>query len=201
MNIIEKKDIAKRLFSQKKILRSKELITGGLHAEEIKRLLEIDFLQKLGRGLYILSGSQISSYISFAEVTIQVPNAVICLNSALIFHDIGTQNPHSVWFAIPNRNAQPKVSSVSIRTFRFSKEAYSQGIETHRIDGINVKIYSIAKTVADCFKYRNVIGLEAALEALKDIIQNKRASIENISHFAGICRVTKIIKPYIEAIL
>jgi len=201
MSIKEIKNITKKVFSKNKIIKAKEFVENGLHPEEIKKLLKNEYIQKVGRGLYILANKKISSFYPFAVIALQVPKSVICLNSALLFHDIGTQIPHSTWFAIPNRNAHPRIAELSVRIFRFSKDAYSKGIEVHSIEGVDVKIYSIAKTIADCFKYRNVIGLDVALEALKDVVQNKKIKIDDLIYAAEICRVRKIMRPYIEALL
>lgn len=189
------------ILSQNVIISSKQLTSEGIHRETIRRLLETGEIMSIGRGLY--SSSQFTPDENFASTVAQkmVPKGVICLLSALSFHEIGTQNPSDTWIAVPRGTRIPGISEYAIQISLFSGEAYSSGIEEHTVDGVVIRVYSIAKTIADCFKYRNKIGLDVAIEALKDVIQNKRTSIEEILHFAKICRVEKVIKPYMESLV
>ena len=139
--------------------------------------------------------------MGLAQVSKRVPHGVICLLSALQFHDIGTQSPFEVWVAIDQKAAEPKIDYPPIRIVRFSGKALSEGIENHQIEGVEVKIYNKAKTIADCFKFRNKIGLDIALEALKDSRQRKLCTNDQIWEYAKLCRVSNIMKPYLEAML
>ena len=128
-----------------------------------------------------------------------VPKGVICLLSALRFHDLTTQAPHEIWIAIDRKTRLPVNKALPIRFVRFSGPALIEGVESHIIDGIPVAIYQPAKTVADCFKYRNKIGLDVALEALKDCLRNRRCQADTLWRFAKICRVSNVMRPYLEA--
>jgi len=131
----------------------------------------------------------------------RVPNGVFCLLSALVFHQFTTQNPHELWIAIPNKAWRPQVDYPPVRYITMSGEALDNGIETHCIDGVDIRVYSAAKTVADCFKFRNRVGLDVAIEALKEGWRHKKFTIDELMRFAEICRVTKVIQPYAETIV
>jgi predicted transcriptional regulator of viral defense system len=126
-----------------------------------------------------------------------VPQGVICLLSALQFHDIGTQSPFEVWMAIGHKSWRPKLKYPPLRIVRFSAAALTEGVEEHRIGNVPVKVYNPAKTVADCFKYRNKVGLDVALEALRDCLQNKKCTHEQLWRYAKVCRVTNAMRPYL----
>lgn len=128
------------------------------------------------------------------------PKGTICLLSALRFHEIGTQVPHKVWIALDRRAATPRLEQPKIQVVRFSGFALTEGIESHTIAGVHVRIYNPAKTIADCFKYRNKLGLEVALEALKEGLRSRKASMDELWKYAKICRVAKIMQPYMEAL-
>lgn len=189
------------ILSQSVIISSKQLSSEGIHRETIRRLLETGDIISIARGLY--SSSQFIPDENFSFLVAQkiAPKGIICLLSALSFHEIGTQNPSDIWIAVPRGTRIPTVSEYPIQISLFSGEAYSSGIEEHTADGVVVRVYSIAKTIPDCFKYRNKIGLDVAIEALKDVIRNKRTSINEILHFARICRVEKVMKPYMESLV
>jgi len=157
-------------------------------------------VERVGRGLYRLAQAETSEYITLAEAAKLVPNGVVCLLSALSFHGLTTQIPHEVWMAIDVKARRPKVAGVPLRIVRFSGKALTAGVEIHRIDGVPVKITCLAKTVADCFKYRNKIGLDVALEALRECRRQRKCSLEDLWHYAKICRVANVMKPYLEAI-
>jgi len=129
----------------------------------------------MGRGVYMLPNARISGNFSLAEVAKKVPRGIICLLSALRFHDIGTQSPSEVWIALDRKSARPQVETPRLRVMRFSEAAFSSGVETHKIDGVNVRVYCPAKTIADCFEYRNKIGLDVAIEALRECRRNASA--------------------------
>jgi predicted transcriptional regulator of viral defense system len=153
------------------------------------------------RGLYRLASVDLSSNLDLVQVAMKIPKGVICLISALSFQNLTTQIPHQVYIALPNYSEKPRLEYPPIRIFWLSEKAYSAGIEDHNLDGIIVKIYRIEKTVADCFKFRNKIGLDVALEALREYRKSEAFSIETLLNYARIDRVERVIKPYLEAIL
>jgi predicted transcriptional regulator of viral defense system len=136
----------------------------------------------------------------YAEVAKRVPQATLCLLSALVFHEITTQSPASVWIALSKGARTPALASPSLRIVRLSGPSLAEGIDKHQVEGVTVRVYSAAKTVADCFKFRNKIGLDVAIEALKDCLRQKRASIDEIYRYAKVCRVSNVIRPYMEAL-
>jgi predicted transcriptional regulator of viral defense system len=189
------------LFSIKAIVKAWELTEKGINPAQIQRLVKNGKLVQPSRGIYMVPDSEITEHHSILEVQLKVDKGVICLLSALHFHDIGTQLPYSVWIAIPRNAKIPKIVTPRIEVMKFSEPSYSEGITTENIEGVQIKIYSAAKTVADCFKYRNKIGLDVALEALRDVIQRKIASTDEILKYAQICRVKNVIMPYMEAMV
>jgi predicted transcriptional regulator of viral defense system len=159
-------------------------------------------LRRIGRGLYTLPNHEWSESHSLAEVAKAVPSGVVCLLSALRFHDIGTQSPFEVWVAIPRDKAGvPRAKSVQVRVLKFSNGSYTDGIELYRIENTEVRVYGIAKTVADCWRFRNKIGVDVALEALRDVITNRRASLDDLRRFGQAGRVWNVMRPYVEAIV
>jgi predicted transcriptional regulator of viral defense system len=178
-----------------------EVRSEEIHHEYLRQLCREGKLVREGRGLYSLPDADVTVHHGLAQASKAIPKGVICLLSALRFHEIGTQAPHEVWIAIDRRAARPRVEHPRMRIVRFSGKALTEGIEERRVEGVPVKIYNPAKTVADCFKYRNKIGLDVALEALRDVIRERKSSTDELWRYAKICRVTKIIRPYMEAIL
>lgn len=189
-----------RLARQKGILRVRDLKERGIHPEYLRRLRAAGVLQRSGRGLYLLANGDYSANITLLEATRRVPHGVICLLSALRFHEIGTQLPHEVWMMINRRAALPRIDYPRVRFFRASGDAFEAGVERRRIDRAEVAIYCVGKTVADCFKYRHKIGLDVALEALRDCLRGKRATVDDLSKYARICRVERVMRPYLEAL-
>lgn len=183
------------------IIRPRDLDEIGVSRQYLHVLYEQNRVERIGRGLYTLPEHDFSAHASLAETAKRVPNGVVCLLSALNYYEIGTQLPFEVWLAIEGTSWMPQVDYPPLRVMRFSGEAYTYGIETHTIENVPVKIYSIAKTVADTFKYRYKIGLDVALEALKDVIRNKRCTVDDIWRASKICRVKNVIRPYIEALV
>jgi len=189
------------LARQRGVLRPRDLQEQAIPREYLRRLTHKGLLEKVGRGLYMLPGAEISEMHSLAEAAKRVPHGVVCLLSALRFHDLTTQNPHQVWIAIDVDARAPRPNNVPLRLVRFSGPALRSFIEEHNIEGVPVRVYGPAKTVADCFKFRNKIGLDIAIEALKDCWQQRKATIDEIWAAAKICRVTTIIRPYLESIV
>ncbi|MBU4484967.1 transcriptional regulator, partial [bacterium] len=170
----------------------------GIAREYLCRLHREGVLERPERGLYILPDKDFGEHQSIAQACKKVPGGIICLLSALRFHEIGTQSPFEIWMAIDNKARTPQVKSISLHIVRFSGKAFKEGIETHNIKGIKVKVYKPAKTVVDCFKYRNKIGLDVAIEALRECWRAKKCSIDEIWHYAKQCRVSNVIRPYME---
>lgn len=181
------------------VLRVRDLTSRGIHPEYLRRLCQKGLLMRMGRGLYVPTDSRASEHHSLAEASKWVPHGVACLLTALQFHNIGTQAPFEVWMALDRRAAHPYIKYPPLRIVRFSGKAYTEGIEEHVIEGVPVRVYSPAKTVVDCFKYRNKIGIDVALEALRDCRRQRKCTMDQIWHYGRICRVTKVMKPYLEA--
>jgi predicted transcriptional regulator of viral defense system len=182
------------------ILRVKDLREKGINPEYLRRLCGKGKIKRISKGLYIHPDIEISSNIGLAQAAKRVPHGVICLLSALQFHDIGTQSPHEVWIALGRDVRRPLFDYPPLRITRFSGKAFNEGVEKHLVEGVTVRIYDPAKTVADCFKYRNKIGLDVAIEALRDCIKSKKCTYAGLWKYANICRVTNIMKPYLESI-
>jgi predicted transcriptional regulator of viral defense system len=152
------------------------------------------------RGIYTLPDAAVTERHSYAEVSKRVPEAILCLLSALAFHGFTTQSPASVWIALGKGARKPAILSPSLRVVRLTEPSLCEGVEEHTVEGVPVRVYSAAKTVADCFKFRNKIGLDVAIEALKDSLSQKKATINYIYRYAKICRVSNVIRPYMEAL-
>lgn len=183
-----------------KVLRSTELSDRGIPRVVLTRLTRVGKLVRIGRGLYALPNRPISENESLLEVATRSSQGVFCLLTALRFHKLTTQSPFEIWLAIPNKAQPPKIDSLNLRIIRLSKEALKEGIETHVQDGVSLRVYCIAKTIADCFKFRNKIGLDVALEALQEAWRGKRVQMDELWYYARICKVEKIIRPYIESL-
>ena len=182
------------------IVRPRDIEKMGIPREYLLRLQRKGKLHRTGRGMYTLPDAAITERHSYAEVAKQVPEGVLCLLSALVFHALTTQNPASVWIALGRGARKPAFTSPSLKVVRLSGQSLTEGIELYTVEGVPVRVYSAAKTVADCFKFRNKIGLDVAMEALKDCVRQKKASVDDIYHYAKICRVSKVILPYLEAL-
>lgn len=186
--------------SQHGIVRPRDIEAMGLPREYLLRLHRQGKVVRSGRGLYSLPDAAITERHSFAEVARRVPGSVFCLLSALAFHEITTQSPASVWIALPKGARRPAISTPSLRVVRLSGPSLTEGIENHKVEGVPIRVYSVAKTVADCFKFRNKVGLDVAIEALKDALREKKATVNEIYRYAKVCRVGNVIRPYMEAL-
>ena len=185
---------------KKKLFRISEATRAGLHPEAIRRLTSRGQLTRVGRGLYALSSLEPTEHHTLAEVATRVPNGVVCLLTALRFHGMGTQNPRDVWLAVDRRAGVPRIDFTPTRIIRMSTAAISTGIEERTIDGVRVRITSPARTVVDCFKFRNRIGIDVAVEALKDYRRLRKGSVDSIWQQAGRLRMSKVMRPYWDAI-
>jgi predicted transcriptional regulator of viral defense system len=182
------------------VFRLKEAKALGLHSEQVRRLVSEGELRRLGRGLYAPTSAEPSEYHTLAEVAKRVPRGIVCLLTALRFHALGTQHPRQVWLAVDRRAAIPKLDVAPVRIVRMSGPALVAGIEEHRIEGVTVRITNPARTVVDCFKFRNKIGVDVAVEALRDYRRLKKGTVDELWHQADQLRMTRVIRPYWDAI-
>ena len=188
------------LASQKGLLRASDLDAIDAPRVVLTRLIAAGLLDRVGRGLYRLPGHPISEHEGLMVVATKAPQAVFCLLTALQFHGLTTQLPRQVWIAMPRGSHVPRVDYPPIKMVQMTGAVYTAGIEEHLRDGVTLRVYSAAKTVADCFKHRNKIGLEVALEALKDARAKRMASADDLWRYAKVCRVANVMRPYLEAI-
>lgn len=188
------------LARQKGLLRASDLVAIDAPRIVLTRLTAAGLLEKVGRGLYRLPSHQGSEHEGLAAIATKVPQAVFCLLSALQFHELTTQLPRQIWIAMPRGSHLPRIEYPPIRMVQMSGEVYTAGIEYYLRDGVELRVYSAAKTVVDCFKHRNKIGVDVALEALKDLRARRMASVDELWRYAKICRVTHVMRPYLEAI-
>jgi len=188
------------LARHRRVLRAADVREQGWSPQLLIRLHQAGKLHRLGRGLYGLPDAEITEHQTLIEVCQRVPKAVLCLLSALQFHEIGTQLPHEVWIALPEGTQAPALSYPKLRITRLRGAAYSDGIQTVTEQGVPIRVYSAAKTLTDCFKFRNKIGLDVALEALKDAWSSRKVTMDELSHFAKINRVERVMQPYLEAV-
>ena len=182
------------------VVRPRDLEAAGVPGGSLSQLARRGLLEKLGRGLYTLPDAVPSEHRSLAEVSKRTPRGVICLLSALRFHGLTTQTPPEVWLAIGPKDRAPRQDGVLLRIVRVSGEAREAGIETHVVEGVPVRIYGVARTVADCFKFRNKIGIDVAVEALRDCLERRRCTTDELSEYARVCRVSRVMRPYMEAL-
>jgi len=182
-------------------LRMAQAIKEGIARRTLYRLVDEGKLERISRGVYRLADLPEISYPDLVTVSLRAPKSVICLVSALSFHELTTQVPHSVWIAIPRNSRAPRIDYPPISWVEFSGHAYESGIEVHSLDGVAVRVYGSEKTVADCFKYRNKIGMDVVLEALNFYLRSNKRDIDSLLYFARICRVSTIMKPYLEALM
>ena len=189
-----------RLARARKLLRARDVTQKGLPTITLTRLVQTGKLERIARGLYGLPGATVSEHRSLAEVSARVPKGVVCLLSALRVHEIGTQAPFEVWIAIPQHMVAPRLDQPAIRVVRMSDQALADGVERRIIDGVKVPVFTAARTVVDCFKFRNKIGLEVALEALRDGWSRRKFTLDDLWRHAISGRVANVMRPYIEAI-
>ena len=188
------------LFQGATVLRSRDLEERGLTRTRIREAVDASVLERVGRGLYTLPGAELTEHHSMVQATRRVPGAAICLLSALRFHDLTSQNPHEVWLAIGPKDRLPQKGNPPIKIVRFGAEKFPLGLETHEIEGVELKVYSVARTVVDLFRYRNKIGIDVALEALKEGWRERRFTLKEINQIAMRCRMVQVMKPYLESL-
>ncbi|MEJ8858622.1 type IV toxin-antitoxin system AbiEi family antitoxin domain-containing protein [Variovorax robiniae] len=189
------------LADQQPLLRARDLAEHGLPTMALSRLVAAGRIERVARGVYSLPGRTLSEHRSLAEVAIRVPQGIVCLLSALRVHGLGTQAPFEVWIAIPRNSPTPKLDQPALRAIRMSGPALSEGVELIEIDGVSVPVFNAAKTIADCFKFRNKIGLDVTLEALRDGWAQRKVTIDALGHYATIDRVSNVMRPYLESVI
>jgi len=183
------------------ILRPRDLDQYGIRKEYLWHLWKMGIIERVGRGLYRFPDAPITEHHTLAEAAKRVPKGVVCLLSALQYNGITTQAPFQVWIAIERKAWRPRDDYPAIRIVRFSGRAFTEGRKIHRIGCVDVQVYEPAKTVADCFKYRNKVGLDVALEALRECWRNRLCTMDDLWRYAKICRVQKVMRPYMESLV
>jgi predicted transcriptional regulator of viral defense system len=183
------------------IITARDAGRAGIHSQQITRLLEHGVLERVSRGQYRLAERSVTEHHSLVIAAKAVPRGVICLLSALGFHGIGTQLPAQIWIAMERRARAPAARQLPLKIVHFSGAAFTEGIESHRIEGEIVRVYSVAKTLADLFKHRNKVGLDVALEALREAWRERKFTVEALDRAARVCRVERVIRPYVEALV
>ena len=181
------------------VIRARELDDLGISRVYLTRLVRDGRLERISRGLYHLPESDITRHFTLVQAAKRVPSGVICMLSALSFHNFTSQLPHQVWIAIERGKWESGIRDLPLKFFEFSGKAFHEGIETHIVQGVVVRVYHPAKTVADCFKYRNKIGLDVALEALREGQRERKYTSEDLWYYARVCRVANVMRPYLEA--
>lgn len=193
-------NVVLRVAKRKGIVRPKDLAAMKIPRVHLSRLTEKGLLVHLARGLYAPASFEMTEHHSLAEACSRVPRGVVCLLSALQFHGLTTQLPREVWLALEGTTRLPRGHGLPLRFVRFSGKAFTEGVENPTIEGVKVRVTNPAKTVADCFKFRNKIGLDVALEALRDCWRQKKATMDDLWYCAQLCRVSNVIRPYMESL-
>ena len=178
-----------------------DAVRAGVHRDTLRVMVERGGLEKLSRGLYRLIDSPTPMHPDLAAVAVKVPQGVICLISALAYHELTTQIPHEVYLAIDRNSEPPRIDFPPVRTFRFSGSAFTEGVERHQVNSVTLRVYSREKTIADCFKFRNKIGLDTCVEALRRYRESRGFNPDALLIFAAICHVKQVMRPHIEAVL
>ncbi len=194
------KNQAIRLIEKLGLARPRDLEQHGISRSLLSRLVKEGLIIRQARGIYVAARHAPTEAHSLAQVAKRVPEAVFCLFTALRFHELTTQSAAEVWIALPEKARHPCLDYPRLRVARFSGPALIEGVEEHRVEGVVIRVYSAAKTVADCFKYRNKVGIDVAVEALRDFGRKHRGCANDLARFARICRVARVMQPYLDAI-
>jgi predicted transcriptional regulator of viral defense system len=195
-----RKDKALRLIEMIGVARPKDLAVAGVTRAHLCRLVDRGLVRRQARGIYVAVGHEPTAKHTLAQVAKRVPDGVFCLLTALRFHGMTTQASPEVWIALSEKARRPRLDYPRLRTARFSGAALTEGIEEHQVEGVTIHVFSPAKTVADCFKYRNKVGIDVAVEALRDFNRLHRGGASQLARFARICRVSRVMQPYLDAI-
>lgn len=190
----------RKLLRHSGTLRASQLVAAGVARIQISRMVTAGVLKRVSRGVYSLPNYRPPENATLVLVAQRAPKAIVCLLTALRFHDLTTQSPADVWIAIGNKGRPPRMAYPKLRVVRFSARALVEGVQIHRIKGVPVKVTGVARTVADCFKFRNKIGSDVALEALQDAWRDKRVTMNELWEAAEVCRVTNVMRPYLETL-
>ena len=199
MTLSKTEEVA-RLVRKAGVFRPRELDRVGIPRQYLRQAQDRGLVRRIGRGLYVAEGSRVTEHHTLAEATKRVPHGIVCLLSALRFHGLTTQSPHKVWIAIAHKARRPRADYPPMRIVHFSGAALSYGVTEKKLEGVIVRVFDSAKTVADCFKFRNKIGLDVALEALRDCYRQRKATMDEIFMAARVCRVARIMQPYLESL-
>lgn len=191
---------ARQLIQEVGVLRPRDLAAQGIPRRYASRLAQHGLLERVDRGLYAAADGDIHEYQTLAEVSRRISRGVICLLSALRFHDLTTQAPFEVWVMVDDHAYVPRATQLPVRVIYASGAMLTEGVEEHRIQGVPVRVTSPAKTIADCFKYRSKVGLDVALEALRETWRERRATMDELWHYAQVCRVARVMRPYLESL-
>ena len=183
------------------LIRTHEALAQGIHRRTLYGLRGEGTIISISRGLFQLADQDIPAQVDLVEVSKKVPMGVICLISALAFHQLTTQIPHYIWLAVDRKARKPKIDYPPARVFFFSGDAFSQGIETHRIMKQNIRVYNAPKTIIDCFRWRDAVGLDVAIEAAREYLKREDSSPSSLMEYAKACRVEKIVRPYLQAMI
>ncbi len=194
-----KRDQILRMLKKTRVLRPQDVEAVGISRTYLNKLHAQGILDRPSRGLYILQDDEPSEQRSLVEACGRVPRGIVCLLSALQFHGLTTQAPFEVWIAIDEKARLPWVDYPPLRIVRFSGAALTSSVQQHVVEGVTIRVYSPAKTVADCFKYRNKIGIDVAIEALRDCLKQRKATFDELWQAAKVCRMTNVMRPYLEA--
>lgn len=198
---LSKAEQVARLVRKSGVFRPRELDVVGIPREYLRQAKDRGLVRQVARGLYVAEGSRVTEYHTLVEAAKRVPQGVVCLLSALRFHGLTTQAPHEVWIAIAHKARRPRADYPPMRIVHFSGEALSFGVREKILEGAIVRVFDPAKTVADCFKFRHKIGLDVALEALRDCYRQKKATMDELFVAARVCRVARIMQPYLESLV
>lgn len=180
--------------------RPRDVLPLSVSFRQLQRLVAEGTVEKLGSGVYRLSEVEPNEFETIAMVATAAPDAIVCLLSALRIHEIGTQSPHQVWLAIDRKARVPRRLPAKVRIVRFSGAMLTYGVVTQSMQGVKVRLTNPARTVVDCFRYRNKIGLDVAMEALRDAVRSRKALVGEIDRAAEVCRIRTVIGPYLEAL-
>lgn len=195
-----KSDIVLDLASRNGIIRARDLAVHGIERVYLSRLADRGLLERRGRGMYAPALADITAFHTYALAARRVPHGVICLLSALRFHDLTTQGPFEIWMALEGHARAPRVDHPRLRVVHFSGPAFHEGVDEVEIDGVPVRVYNVAKTVVDCFRFRNKVGLDVAIEALRGCRERHRTQKTELWHYAEVCHISSVMRPYLEAV-